>query len=660
MEPDPSPEEMTHLSHSFSQLSSSSHNVPQNTSGHISYGISGAGLPPYPHSQGNPHIDTRPSYGKPVPESPLHGGMQYASGMQSHDYGIQAAGSPLSYVHENSSLSQVSQIPTHLPSFITKGTALELELSAENLKSKDLIGKSDPFCEVEALGMTQRCLLGKTEVIRNRDNPHWASRITVYYQFERYQGLRFTVYDMDKNSRADVIGVADVSLGHAISRNILKLPLTSRDPVSANKAAAGSQGNLIVRVHGGRKGGVNNRVRVHFKLSARDLRRADGPFRKSDPYVKIGLHTPDAWVPLYQTSTITQNLNPVWPDNVSFEVDTNDSRYSDVMLHFKLYDYDRSSKHDFLGDVICSLESVLSGRPFAIQNSFKKSMKRSGSDHGTLYVTNAFVQEQPDAVTTLPAHVQYIRGGCRMRLICAVDFTLSNGRPTDPSSSHYGDLVRHSKYGDALHAVATILWAYMSGEYGLQAYGFGAIPPNSRETSFSFPLNLNRPNDPRINDVDELMTSYYYAASRVTFSGPTNFAPIVQLASRSSNLPAPPTQAYPHYTTLLILTDGECSDMAATIEGVIQAARNCPLSIVIVGIGDGSFAKMKELDGDFDRLQSRRTREFAQRDIVQFVKWTPGMDRATLAAEVLHEIPNSLVNYFRSVGISANPAPHLF
>ena len=51
------------------------------------------------------------------------------------------------------------------------------------------------------------------------------------------------------------------------------------------------------------------------------------------------------------------------------------------------------------------------------------------------------------------------------------------------------------------------------------------------------------------------------------------------------------------YHILLILTDGNIHDLRETVDGMIQCS-NFPISIIIVGIGDGDFSTMAFLDGD--------------------------------------------------------------
>jgi len=65
-----------------------------------------------------------------------------------------------------------------------------------------------------------------------------------------------------------------------------------------------------------------------------------------------------------------------------------------------------------------------------------------------------------------------------------------------------------------------------------------------------------------------------------------------------------------------------------------------PLSIVIIGIGDNDFSRMKFLD-DFQN-------EEGGRDICNFVKFEADKDRNVLTEEALNEVPTQLTSYFMS------------
>lgn len=94
--------------------------------------------------------------------------------------------------------------------------------------------------------------------------------------------------------------------------------------------------------------------------------------------------------------------------------------------------------------------------------------------------------------------------------------------------------------------------------------------------------------------------------------------------------------------------DGVITDLDSTIRAIIMAAR-LPISIVIVGVGKESFESMHVLDADTEPL--KMDGETAERDIVQFVplrKFIGPACEAQLAAEVLAELPQQLLDYFTS------------
>lgn len=51
------------------------------------------------------------------------------------------------------------------------------------------------------------------------------------------------------------------------------------------------------------------------------------------------------------------------------------------------------------------------------------------------------------------------------------------------------------------------------------------------------------------------------------------------------------------YSILLIITDGQISDMNQTIDQIVRGS-NMPMSIIIVGVGNANFNSMDILDGD--------------------------------------------------------------
>ncbi|NXF81419.1 SYT3 protein, partial [Sclerurus mexicanus] len=93
------------------------------------------------------------------------------------------------------------------------------------------------------------------------------------------------------------------------------------------------------------------------QLVVRVLRARDLPAKDangfSDPYVKIYL-LPDR-KKKFQTKVLRKTLNPEWDETFSFGVPF--AELPSRRLHFAVYDFDRFSRHDLIGQVV--LENLL-------------------------------------------------------------------------------------------------------------------------------------------------------------------------------------------------------------------------------------------------------------------------------------------------------------
>lgn len=116
-----------------------------------------------------------------------------------------------------------------------------------------------------------------------------------------------------------------------------------------------------------------------------------------------------------------------------------------------------------------------------------------------------------------------------------------------------------------------------------------------------------------------MLSEYRKALQRgIVLSGPTSFAPVIRkaidLVKASGN----------ELHVLLIIADGQVSEALnckrETINAIVEAS-HVPLSIVVVGVGDGPFDQMETFD---DQLPERRF------DNLQFVDFQPF--QAALAA----------------------------
>jgi hypothetical protein len=138
----------------------------------------------------------------------------------------------------------------------------------------------------------------------------------------------------------------------------------------------------------------------------------------------------------------------------------------------------------------------------------------------------------------------------------------------------------------------------------------------------------------------------------LTMSGPTVFAEVIDYAAATARSKQEESlrMGKQSYKVLLILTDGEVSDMELT-KRAIHTASDAPLSIVIVGIGNADFGMMNALD-DFQNSNVL----MGGRDIVQFVPFSQHVhDRSSLTRATLEELPDQMVDYFVSRNILPFP-----
>lgn len=122
----------------------------------------------------------------------------------------------------------------------------------------------------------------------------------------------------------------------------------------------------------------------------------------------------------------------------------------------------------------------------------------------------------------------------------------------------------------------------------------------------------------------------------VRMSGPTSFAPIIR---KTMDI----VRDEGGYHILIIITDGQVIDKDATAQAIVDASE-LPISILVVGVGDGPFDTMETYD---DYVQGRKF------DNLQFVAWKDhvgGKNRALsqnsvdarFALDALQEIPRQM------------------
>ncbi|XP_066528602.1 copine-1 isoform X2 [Hoplias malabaricus] len=526
-------------------------------------------------------------------------------------------------------------------------TKVELSISCKNLLDKDVGSKSDPLCVLLQSGGDDKWVeVDRTERIKNCQDPEFSKKLSIDYYFEKVQKLQLCIYDIDNKSvdlkDDDYLGGFECTLGQIVSSKKVT------NPLQLKKGKPAGKGTITVVAEE-----VKDNRGIVLEVEARNLDKKD-LFGKSDPFLEFFKQDDDGkWLLVHRTEVIKNNLNPSWKKfTVSLQSFCNGDLNKPVKVH--CYDYDNDGSHDLIGVFQTNVSELLkadsgSAVEFECIHPEKQKKKKSYKNSGVVRIKYCKIEAQY-------TFLDYVMGGCQINFTVGIDFTGSNGDPRSTESLHYLSPNGVNQYLTALWSVGQVIQDYDTDKL-FPAFGFGAQVPPDFKVSHEFPLNFN-PTSPYCQGIDGIVQAYRMVLPQVRLYGPTNFSPIINHVARIAATAAQQPNAS-QYFVLLIITDGEITDLDQTKQSIVNCSK-LPISIIIVGVGEADFKAMEVLDGDNGVLKSP-TGEAAARDIVQFVPFKDYVNapRETLAQTVLAEVPNQLVSYFkmRNLGPVNPPAP---
>lgn len=534
---------------------------------------------------------------------------------------------------------------------------IELSLSAQCLKDKDISSKSDPFCIVYMKGPLDNDWkeVGRTEIVANHLHPEWVTRINIYYHFEEIQLIKFAVYDVDTSFHSSDSKDLDLRkqdfLGEVETQVALIVKNSGYWQGKLIRKSGNARGNITV--HTEEVANANGVVCMNLRCS--NLQNP-GMMGTRNPFIRLSkLREDGKYINCYRSEVRMNNLNPIFSEIKGTSVQlANGDFYRPMKI--EVLDWKKDGNHYFVGECEVSLQQLqqLSENRGSIQ--IKDPVKASNpkyTDSGLLNCDNFSVVMQP-------SFVEYVKGGTEVSFMVAMDFTASNLDATQQASLHYCDPSGNklNQYATAITSVGSVLEFYDHDKH-FPLYGFGGKPAPGQPVEHCFPLNGNEGN-PEVHGVHGILSTYYESLRRVTMSGPTLFTQIIQQASAIA-ASTPQSQAHQKYFVLMIITDGVINDMDTTINSIV-AASGLPLSIVIVGVGNADFSDMHRLDGDTVALHDSSGQK-QQRDIVQFVPMNDFNQqsgeayRTAVARAVLEEIPKQVTDFYRNAGIQ--PTHHV-
>uniref|UniRef100_A0A6J0UYH6 Copine-6 n=1 Tax=Pogona vitticeps TaxID=103695 RepID=A0A6J0UYH6_9SAUR len=519
---------------------------------------------------------------------------------------------------------------------------VELRVSCWSLPERESGVKPDPCMILQLLSDGQWNEVGRSEVLRESQNPVFAHVFALDYFFEEMQHLKFEVYDGNGESAENVgleedalLGAVECTLGQIVSQTKVTKPLVLTNGEIVEESTITIEAEEVSR--------TNEFVQLQFhgeELDDKDF------FSKSDPFLEIyKVSANDTEHLVWRTEVVKNNLSPRWE---SFRVSLQSlcSCDPDKTIRCVIYDHDSSGKHDYIGEFSTNFQTMLQASTgdqvkWECINQKYLEKKKHYKNSGYIVLTQCKIEK-------VHTFLDYIMGGLQISFTVAIDFTASNGDPRSEHSLHFINPKEPNEYLKTLSSVGEICQDYDSDKR-FPAFGFGARIPPDFEVSHDFAINFD-PENPECERISGVIEAYKRCLPQIQLYGPTNVAPIINKVAAPAaeeEKTGMPTK----YRVLLILTDGVVSDMPEACDAIVRASR-LPLSIIIVGIGNADFSDMRELNGDRGMLESDEGR--AVRDIVQFIpvrefkKAPPN----ALAKYVLAEVPKQVVEYYGSKGIA--------
>ncbi|KAL2103887.1 hypothetical protein ACEWY4_000755 [Coilia grayii] len=349
-----------------------------------------------------------------------------------------------------------------------------------NLLDMDTFSKSDPVVVlyVQGIGTKEWREFGRTEVIDNTLNPDFVRKFVLDYFFEEKQNLRFDVYNVDTRSsnmskHESFLGQTFCTLGEIIGSK------GSRQERNLSGIPGKKCGIIILTA----EELSNCRDIATMQLCANKLDKKDF-FGKSDPFLVFYRSNEDGTFTIsHKTEVIKNTLNPVW-QTFTIPVRALCNGDYDRTVKVDVYDWDRDGSHDFIGEFTTSYRELSRGQSqfnvYEVLNPKKKCRKKKYINSGTVTLLSFKVESEY-------TFLDFIRGGTQLNFTVAIDFTASNGNPSQPTSLHYISPYQMNAYAMALKAVGEIIQDYDSDKL-FPAYGFGAKLPPDGKVSHAFPL----------------------------------------------------------------------------------------------------------------------------------------------------------------------------